>query len=508
MNQRERLLAISVLTAIILAVGGFLFKWLFWDRLNRTWADIKAVKDEISKKEMDRNKEQDTRNALVRDDPRLSQWAIRSLPGDNNREAAIKSGHTPEEEEKLHEDAVQGDYARYLRELLEKSGFAANSITITPTPPENKGAPILSGKTPAYTRIVFTVKAPGKLDNVQRMMEDFYKTPLLHQIRDLKMTARTVAPTRTTPVAPVRAPGAPIGQPGAPAPAGIAGLPAPGGAAGRFGATGGFRSNAAPTGDLDVIMTVEALLVTGAQKRDELMPKSDDLKPKGKQAEVQVLAYRKDGDTEVKRRYSDILSKNVFTGIAASSQLKEDRDQILSCVRLTSLWTTGRHWQVSIFNQNKPLVSREVSGSIVSDDDKNEIPLNPDLFTDTFTVTDSYKNEVLSGKVVKVLSKDEMIFQAGKIATSSDGKKAFEGNGKYYRWHTGEYLGDRLANASDTAQQGGGRQRGGGFNMGMGGGDGGDDMGGGAPDPRYIRGALYTSMTTDELKTLGIDAGK
>ena len=152
MNQRERILAISVLAAVILAVGGFLFKWLFLDGLGRIKADIETVKLEINKKGADRRKELDEEKALERDDPRLTQWQVRSLPEDNNREAYIKSGHSAEEARKHHEDMVQVDYSHYLNDLVVKSGFTANSIKISSAPADRKGGPILSGKTPAYTR--------------------------------------------------------------------------------------------------------------------------------------------------------------------------------------------------------------------------------------------------------------------------------------------------------------------------------------------------------------------
>jgi hypothetical protein len=490
MNQRERILAISVLAAVILAVGGFLFKWLFLDGLGRIKADIETVKLEINKKGADQRKELDEEKALERDDPRLTQWQVRSLPEDNNREAYIKSGHSAEEARKHHEDMVQVDYSHYLNDLVVKSGFTANSIKISSAPADRKGGPILSGKTPAYTRMTFTVQAQGKLDSVERLLADFYATPLLHEVRNITLTARAPTPTRTA------APGG-FARNGAGA--------APGGALGGVpaipGLAGGLRNGAASAGDLDLSMTVEALLVAGAQKRDELMPKTADLKEK-----VQTLARSTSSrptDKKDEPRYTDILAKNMFTGVAATTQLKEDFNQVLSVVRLTSLWN-DRHWQAAIFNQSKPLVSRsnaDRGGSVISDNDQNEIVLNLTTLKDTFTLTDAYKNEILTGKAEKI-NADGIIFQRGKMVRDKDGKQVFQGDGRYYRWRCGEFLGDRLASNGDAPAGGASAPRG--FPSL----DTGDDSGdGGASEPssKYIRGALYTPLTADELKDAGIE---
>ena len=91
---------------------------------------------------------------------------------------------------------VQVDYQRFLNNLVVKSGFSPSSIKVMPAAADRKGGPTLSGKTPAYTRMTFTVQAQGRLDAVERMLGDFYKAPLLHQVRNLTLTARTT--TRTT----------------------------------------------------------------------------------------------------------------------------------------------------------------------------------------------------------------------------------------------------------------------------------------------------------------------
>ncbi len=433
MNQRERILAISVLSVVIAAVGGFLFKWLFLDNLNRIYADVETTKAEIVKKEAELQKEQDDEKALLRDDPRLVQWQKLSLPDDKNLEAEVKSGRTVEEAKKRHEDMVQVDYSHFLNDLVVKSGFSPNSIKVSSAGADRKGGPILTGKTPAYTRMTFTIQAQGGLDSVQRMLEDFHKTPLLQQIRNLTLTART--PARTT---------APAGPPGA-VPVRVPG--APGGAAGFAGGFGAASAN----GDLDVSMTVEALLVVGAQKRDELLPKSSDV------SQVQTLAAASDegNKTELKgREYSDILVKNIFTGIAAKTQLSEERDSVLSAVRLTSIWNDdGRRWQATIYDQGKGGDETHLRPKILRD---GTAVLNE------FSVADAYNNVLVRAKVIK-LDADGMVFEA---------------DGKTYRWQVGQYLG-RRANANAPADS--------------------------DASPQYIPGVLDAPLTSDDLKGLGLN---
>ena len=229
MNQRERILAVGVLSVVILAVGGFLFKWLFLDSLGRINADIEAAKADISKKEDDKQKEMDDEQALLREDPRVAHWNVLSLPEDKNLAEEMKTGRSADEARKRHEDMLQVDYQRFLNNLVVKSGFSPSSIKVSAAAADRKGGPILSGKTPAYTRMTFTVQAQGRLDAVERMLADFYKAPLLHQIRNLTLTARTAA-RPTGPGGAPRFPGAPGAIPGIPgAPGAPGGFPrAPG----------------------------------------------------------------------------------------------------------------------------------------------------------------------------------------------------------------------------------------------------------------------------------------
>ena len=378
MNQRERILALAAVAFVVLAAGGFLFKFLFLDALAGVNAQIADAQQEIEKKNAELRKEgEDEQNIRARD-PRLAQWKRLSLPEDKNPEQELKTGMTPDEVKKRHEDIVQVEYERFLSALVARSGFAPNSIKVSSAAADRKGGPILTGKTPAYTRMSFSVQGQATLDAVVRMLEEFYRTPLLHEVRNLTLTTRQQTRGAQPPGPPAAFPGArPGGFPG--------GLP-----------VGPAASPTGGSGDLDVNMTVEALLVNGAEKRDNLLPDSTTV-------QSHTLA-------DSSRQYSDILAKNMFTGIAAETKYTEDRAQVLGVIKLTSIWNSGRRWQATFYDQGKG---------------GEEKRLKPPVL-DEFSVADKYDNVLVRGKVVK-LDEDGLVFQA---------------DGKVYRWRVGEFLGD------------------------------------------------------------------
>ena len=102
---------------------------------------------------------------------------------------------------------MQVDYEQYLTDLVMRSGFAPNSIKVSSAVADRKGGPVLTGKTPAYTRLSFTVQGQAGLDAVVQMLQGFYRTPLLHEVRNLTLTSRPPQ-NRPAPTAGPPAPGA------------------------------------------------------------------------------------------------------------------------------------------------------------------------------------------------------------------------------------------------------------------------------------------------------------
>ena len=342
MNARERILALIVVTVAILVGGGVLFKFLYLDALSALKLQTTDAEQDLDKKQAELEKELADRKAIVSRDPRLAQWQRLSLPEDKNQEQELKKGRPLEEIRKRHEESVEVQYERFLSDLLMRSGFAPGTIKVTPAPADRKGGPILSGKTPAYTKLSFTVQGQAGLDGVVRMVQDFYRSPLLHEVRNLTLTKRPSS-----------------------------------------------------KGDLDVNLTVEALLVTGAEKRDALLPDSTVAAP-------HVLA-------EPTRSYTDMLAKNIFTGVAAVTRLSEDRSEVLNHVKLTAVWNDGGHWEGTFYDQGKGGDEKRLK----------------ERWLNEFSVADKYDNVLVQGKVVR-LDADGAVFQSGD---------------KFYRWTCGQLLG-------------------------------------------------------------------
>jgi len=151
-------------------------------------------------------------------------------------------------------DLARREYEDELSKMLRQSGFEAGSFSVTPKPIDTKTSPTLAkNKPPIFNRLVFTVQAKGELINVVEFMEKFYKVRLLHQIRNFNLQ-RPVTPDRN-------------------------------------------RAN-----ELDVNMTIEALVLDVAEHRKTLQPENEPDIPS-------VLAA---GD----RTYGMIAGKDMFFGPA------------------------------------------------------------------------------------------------------------------------------------------------------------------------------------------------
>jgi hypothetical protein len=192
---------------------------------------------------------------------------------------------------------------------------------------------------PPGIRFVFQVEGQARLEGVVRTLEDFHRTNLLHKVRQFSILKKK-----------------------------------------------GSRN------ELDMKMTVEALLVEGAQVRDPLTPDSVAVQPL-------VLALPA-------RRYADLGERDIFYGI--SSLPAENRVQVLRHVRLTTLSYNGRRWEAYLYDQGKGGDEKMLTATTVTD----------------FTVTDKYDVQVLAGTVVH-LDGSQMIFRS---------------DGKYYRLRCGDFL--------------------------------------------------------------------
>jgi hypothetical protein len=149
-------------------------------------------------------------------------------------------------------DLARLKYEEQLSTMIRAAGFDPASITIQPKPPDSKSGPVVTkGQPPVYTRLEYIVDLKGDLLSLVDFMEKFYKIRLLHKIRNLKMSRPSnAATTRTT--------------------------------------------------DLDIKMTVEALVLEKAEARKILMPE--------KPPELASLLATPE------RKYPSIAGRNLFFG--------------------------------------------------------------------------------------------------------------------------------------------------------------------------------------------------
>src|SRR5215471_2679221 len=185
------------------------------------------------------------------------------------------------------------EYTRFLDSLLSSNNF--RNVSVSSRTLQTRTAPTLTNKTTIYTPLGFTVSGTANLESLVAVLEGFYRKALLHQIKSLD----------------VRRP---------------------------LTLQQGQRQD-----ELDVTMSVEALVVTGADKRPSLMPSLDR-----RLGEADVVAGLQSGPTglglalwtagpfgpqgarvlaqaegQPERDYRAIAAKNIFIGPPRSAVARQ-----------------------------------------------------------------------------------------------------------------------------------------------------------------------------------------
>jgi hypothetical protein len=304
--------------------------------------------------------------------PKFEVWRQLSLPADLN--------------------FARLEYEKHLREMLRQSGFDASSTTVTPRPGDAKTSPTLPGKKePIFTPLTFVVLAHGELVDLVDFLERFYRTPLMHEIKKLDIRRPLTA------------------------------LP-------NFGAE--QRTNI-----LDVEMTVEALVLGSADKRNQLLPAVD-----WRLAGVDVLIGLCNGPggllltpwavgptgpvgprilASPTRQYASIAGKDIFFGPKAPEQVAE-KIEATEFIYLTDITHVGDKAEAFLYDRYNNSKTR----------------LRPTAGFDSFRIRDSKGETLVQGKVIRIDDRD-LIFRCGE---------------KYYSIHVGENLLEALKHPLDTSQ--------------------------------------------------------
>jgi hypothetical protein len=384
MNPRERLLAMAVLGVLVAAGASFLFHQLFLQPLWDSEASIQALREQIDGK---RKQQQQ----ILADKPRLERFRQLSLPPDADPA-------------RRDFELARREYVKYLSQLLLTSGFAPGSFTVTPTPLDTRSiATGAAAKKLPYTRLPFTVQGNAKLENIVRLLEGFYGTGLLHQIKSLSCQLPQIAGPEQRP------------------------------------------------GELVMSLKVEGLVVEGAFPRQALLPNIDprllaaDLVAgllKGSPA-LGLVAWAVGpagprGPGILARplpEYAAIASKNIFTGPPPEAP-KVEVVEVTRYVYLTDVTHDDRYFEAW-------LQERYTQGPFHYQRLRNM----PGF--DQFRIKDNTDKVVIIGKVVRMDLRD-IIFRAN--GTNSPAEESFfpdepKQNGtvaKHYRWHVGQSLGEAL----------------------------------------------------------------
>ena len=252
MNPRERILALLLLGAVVVAGGALIsYQFLLAPLRNR-----QAAADEL-------NKQIAAKDQAVKDlqdkKAQVERWRALSLPGDVNK--------------------TWGDYQKYLNDLLAECGFAPGAVSVSSRPPETNTAGS-KAKKQTFVKLTYELNGHGNLASIARLLERFYRTPLLHQIKSVDLLKpQTVRADQKA-------------------------------------------------DELDIKLKIEALVVEGAPKRDKLIDEQTLPLP--------TLAAKQ-------RSYADIATRNIFAPPAppAEVEVKDAPDNNVH-IRLTDITRSGQ----------------------------------------------------------------------------------------------------------------------------------------------------------------------
>jgi hypothetical protein len=343
------MLALAVLAIVVLAGGAFLFNQVFLQPLQARDGDISAVRQDLLKK-------QERVRQILADRSKLQRWRELSLPADT--------------------DLARREYEKYLSELMRESGFAPGSYPITSLQPDSKSSPVISGKGPIYTKLNFTVQSRGDLSSLVELLTSFYRTGLLHQIKNLTIQR-------------------PL--------------------------TGAAQQG----GDLEINLKIEALILAGAENRKQLLPLDRRLLS----ATVDVLAAPGRGPGGVAlalylasaagpmgpgslaqppREYAAIAHKNIFYG-ALFAQRPADEVEVTQYVHLTDITRNDQRTEANFYDRYNNRKTR----------------LRAETAFDSFRILDNEGETLVRGKVVRIIEPRDLIFRV---------------DDSYYSIHVGQSL--------------------------------------------------------------------
>lgn len=282
-------------------------------------------------------------------------------------------------------DLARREYAEELSRMLRDSGFEPGNIAIQPKQLEAKTGPTFAkNKPPIYTRLVYIVQAKGDLNSLVAFMEKFYKLKTLHQIRNLSVQ-RPVSQDRG-------------------------------------------RGN-----ELDINLTVEALVLDVAEPRKTLLPEKTPDFP-------DLLAGGE-------RKYAAIAGRDIFYGPAPAAAVEERKPSstdYAQFIRFNGFTHSENGLELNlhdIFNNQEHLVRPRSDG-------------------DGFRVEVSYllngkKRTLRSGRTVDVLDEQGELQHRWLVMKANERELYLQDDDGYFVVHIGQRLSEMTRLSSEEAAQAG-----------------------------------------------------
>jgi hypothetical protein len=159
MTPRERTLAVILIAGIAAAVVGFVGYQFVWTPLQDANAEATKLQGEFNDLDLKVTKAQ-------KDARRLTDMKKRSLPADK--------------------EVAGNEYYAVLEKIMDKAGV--NGPTIKPASVDARSIPILTGKTPVYTKVAYEVEfRRANLWQVYDVLTAYYRLNVLHQMTALSI---------------------------------------------------------------------------------------------------------------------------------------------------------------------------------------------------------------------------------------------------------------------------------------------------------------------------------
>ena len=206
----------------------------------------------------------------------------------------------------------QQKYGEMLEAMLKDSLFGADKYSVLPKQLESRSN-LPPSKRPPYTKRIFVVVAHGELMSIVDFLDRFYRLPLLHRISNFRITRPlTVA--------------------------------------------AGQRQT-----ELDFNITVEALIVEGAEKRDTLLPKG--------------IANPKRLARSSLSQYQSIAGRNIFFGPpprtdSSSTEARDEDFDERDFIKLTEITHCDKGTWATLYDQANRydyLITEQKDGSFKVD---------------------------------------------------------------------------------------------------------------------------------------------